>query len=115
MRAPEQRHVLAKLPFGNQRAPEPLDRHVRQRVEMIENNAMAHAELALVIGLERLLARWQRWALRVVYKVEHKTAAFLRVAKRIEARQAGDALFVDSFAPLAVDQVFGVAGQRRGD
>src|SRR5947209_1571052 len=77
-----------------------LDRHVGERVEAVEGDAEALAELAPVIGLERRLRRRQRGPQRVVNEVEHETGVLTAVAERVEALETADGAVVDALAAL---------------
>src|SRR5712692_5114422 len=114
MRAMQQIHVLAELPLGDQHRAEALDRHVGESEQFVEHHAMRFAQVALVVRFELVLRGRQRRALRVVDEIQRETAARGAVAERVEAFQRLDALLVDAFAALPVDQLLGIARQRRG-
>jgi two-component system LytT family response regulator len=115
VRGAQQRHVGGESALGHQRRPETLDRHVRERQQVVEADPEALAEHAPVVGLERLLGRRQRRALGVVDEIQQETAVAGRVAEFVEALQAADAGGIDALAALRVDVVLEIAGQRRGD
>src|SRR5258705_13833194 len=73
MRTLQQIEVTIELTVGDKRCTEPLDGHVGQRIEAIEDNAIALAEHAPVIFLERALWRGERRSLWVIEKVGHAT------------------------------------------
>ena len=62
----QQAHVAVELALRDQGRAEPLDRHVGKREQAVEFDSEFAAELAPVVGFERLLRRRQRRALRVV-------------------------------------------------
>ena len=73
-----------------QRRAEALDRHVGEREELVEHDAVIVAEDALVVGLERRLRRRQRRPLRIVDEIEREPRAVAAVAERVEALQPAD-------------------------
>ncbi len=115
VRAVQKRHVLVELPLGDERRAEALDRHVGERVEAVEGNAVMLAEDAAVVRLQRALRRWQPRSLRVVDEVQHQTAARARVAEPVQARQGREAAREHALAALPVDVVLQVARQRGDD
>src|SRR5437867_1217494 len=102
-------------PLGDDRAAEALDRHVGQRVEPVEYNPKALAELALVVLLQFFLRWRQRRPLWVIDQVQHEPTRFAAVAELVESSQRADAGVEYTFATLAIDILFQVAGQRRDD
>ena len=115
VRALQQVEVAIELAVGNEGRAEALNRHVGERVEPIENNAVTLAEHALVVVLERLLRRRQRRPLGIVDDVEHEPRLGAPVAEPVEGFQAADGRFEHALAALAIDVVFEIAGKGSDD
>src|SRR5262249_56174479 len=60
VRAPQQVEVAIELAVSNEDRAETLNRHVGERIEPVENDAVGLAEHAVIVVLERLLRRRQR-------------------------------------------------------
>ena len=71
----QQMQIAVELALDRQHGAEPLDRHVGEREQMVEHNAVAFAEHAPVVGLERGLRRRQRRTLRIVDEIERQSRA----------------------------------------
>ena len=84
MRVLQQIEVSLEFALGDQDRAEALDRHVGEREEPVEGDAVALAEHALVVGLERFLRRRQRRPLRIVDEVEHEPRLVATIAERVE-------------------------------
>src|SRR5260370_38104954 len=84
MCALQQVEVEIELSVGNEDCAEALNRHVGERVEPVENNAVTLAEHALVVVLERLLLRRQRRPLGIVADVEPEPRLGAAVAEPVE-------------------------------
>src|SRR5260221_12356247 len=106
MCALQQVEVAIELAVGNEDRAEALNRHVGERVEPVENNAVTLAEDALVVVLERLLRRRQRRPLGIVDDVEPEARLGAPVAEPIEGFQTSDGRSEHTLAALAIDVVF---------
>src|SRR6266849_1958410 len=115
MLLPPQVEIAVDFPPGDQDRAKALDRHVGERVEVVERDAVAFAEHAPVVGLERGLRRRQRRSLRIVDEVEHEPAVLAPVAERVESFEAADGGLEHPRPALAVDIVLEVARQGSDD
>src|SRR5262249_52913724 len=115
VRALQQSEVAIELAVGNKDRAETLDRHVGERIELVENNAVALVEHAFVVVFERLLRRRQRRSLGIVDEIEHEPGLRAPIAQPVQDFQAADGRFEHALAALAVDILFEVAGKRSDD
>src|ERR1700737_2754303 len=115
MRVRELVEIFVELALRQRDRPEALDRHVGKRKQVVEHDAEALAELALVVGLQRHLRRRQRWPKRIVNEIEREPRTVTPVTERVETLQTTDRAVIDAFAALLVDIVLQVAGHRRND
>src|SRR5712691_4541644 len=102
MRVLQKVEVAVELALGHEDRAEALDRHVGERVEPVEHDAVALAEHALVVGLERRLRRRQRWSLRIVDEVEHEPRRLVTVAERVEPLEPADGTIEHTLAALTI-------------
>src|SRR3982751_6525623 len=72
MRALQEAEIAVELALDRQHGAETLDRHVGEREQTIEDNAVRLSENTLIVGFERLLRRRQGGPLRIVDKVENE-------------------------------------------
>ena len=77
-------HIVSELSGRLEQAAEALDRHVRDRQQPTEDDAVTLPESGTVIGLQGALRGRQGRALRVVHQVQLETAALDAVAQPIE-------------------------------
>ena len=89
------------------------DRHVGDRQEAVEDDAVSQLQLALVVALERGLVAGEEGPHRVVDEVEHEPLA-LPVAGLVQQAQGLQALREDPVAPLRVGTGRAERGERRG-
>jgi len=107
----QQLQVAVDLTPADEHRAEPLDRHVGEHEQAVEDDAVGLAKDALVFGLERRLRRRQRWALRIVDEVEDESLV-AAVAERIKPLQPADRSVEHALAALALDIVGEIAGHR---
>src|SRR5215218_6503515 len=69
MRALQQAEIAIELALDREHGAETVDRHVGEREQTIEDNAVTLAKLAPVLGFERVLRWRQRWALRIIDEI----------------------------------------------
>src|SRR3954447_23865141 len=72
MRALQQAEIAVELALHRQHGAKTFDRHIGEREQMIEDNAVSLSENTLIVGFEYLLRRRQRRPLRIVDKVENQ-------------------------------------------
>ncbi len=111
----QQREVAVERALRDEDRAEALDRHVGERIEVVEHDAVLLAEHALVVGLERVLRRGQGRALRIVDEVEHEPGALAPIAERVEPLQAAHGSIEHAFAALTVDVLLQIARHGRDD
>lgn len=102
----EQRHVVAELVLGNQHAAKTLDRHVRDREQTVELDAVLVEKMLAIIRLQLHLGRRQRGAARVVDQIELQAAVLLAIPQPVELAQGLDAALEDMLAALVIDVWF---------
>src|SRR5262245_1881448 len=105
VRLAQEPEVVVELALGDEHRAEPLDRHVGERVQAVEHDAVALAEHALVVGLEGELVGWQRRSLRIVDEVELEPGLLASIAERVEALEAADRAVEHALAALPVHVV----------
>src|SRR4051812_5516178 len=111
----QQIDVAIELALGDKDRAEALNRHVCKRIEPVERDAVTLAEHALVIGLQRLLRRRQRWPLWIIDKIEYKPGFGVAITQFVEASKSAQRTFEHSLATLAIHVVFEIARHGCGD
>src|SRR4051794_6450917 len=72
MRALQEVEIAVELALDRQHGAKTFDRHIGEREQMIEDNAVSLSEHTLIVGFEYLLRRRQRRPLRIVDEVENQ-------------------------------------------
>ena len=115
VRCAQRRHVGVELSLGDQHAAEALNRHVGEREQAIEHDAVTLAQMLFIRGFERGLGWRQARALRVVDQVEDQAASRLAIAQRIQPPEPLEAGLENAFAALLFNVLFQVARQGGDD
>src|SRR5262249_52236483 len=102
MRVQQKVEGAVELALREQGRSEALDRHVGEREQVVEHDAVALAEDALVVGLERGLRGRQRRSLRVVDEIERQPGLPAPIAERVETPEAADRGVEHALAALTV-------------
>ena len=90
---------------------EAMDRHVGDRVEVVEQKPVELEELTLEIGLQRRLRRRKEGAGGIVDQVELQPAPRSAVADRVESLDPLDRFVEHPPTPLTVGEVLGIVGE----
>ena len=107
----QQLHVAVELTFRDEHRAEALDRHVGQREQLVEDDAVVLQQMRLIGRLQGLLRWRQRRPLRVENKIQQEIVSRRAVTERVQALQALDAGGERALAALLVDVLFEIAGQ----
>src|SRR5207249_7494369 len=81
---------------------EAADRHVGDRVEVVEDHAVVTRELPPKLGFDRLLLRREECADRVVDQVQDQAAPLHSIPQSVQELQGADRLFKNSVPALGV-------------
>jgi len=113
-RIDQPRHVLVVVPTLDEKLQEPADRHVGNRVESVEFDAVTGAEFLLELGFNGLLLRRQECSHRIVNKIQDKAAVRLSVAESIQETECVYRFLKDAVPALGISLARAV-GRKRGD
>ena len=108
-------HIGFMLIGADEEFQEAADRHVGERVETVENDAVAFEEFAAKVGFDRFLTRGQERADGVGDEVERQGRTFDAVAEGVQALEGFDRGVEDAEAALGVGRAGEIIGQRGDD
>jgi len=107
-------HILLVIAALHEKLKKPADRHVGDRIEVVERNAVPGQEFFPELRFDGLLLGWEKGACRIVDEIEREPTARLSVAEPIEQPQRLDRLFKNALASLRIG-LTGAGGGERGD
>lgn len=109
--------IRVELPGGTQGAAKTLNRHVRERVKIVEDDAITLAQFPFVVVLQLLLRGRQKRASRVVNQIQYQIRALSlsSIPQIVELAQGADARVEDPLAPLSIDILLEITGKGGDD
>lgn len=107
--------IRVELPGGTQGAAKTLNRHVRERVKIVEDDAITLAQFPFVVVLQLLLRGRQKRTGRVVNQIQYQIRAFSSIPQIVELAQGANARVEDPLAPLPIDILFEITGKGGDD
>ncbi len=108
-------HILFVVAALHQKFKKPADRHIGDRIEMVELDTMASPEFFSKLRLDRLLLGREKRAYRIAHEIQRQPAARLSVAELVEESERLDRFLKYAIAALRIGLVGSVIGQRCDD
>src|SRR5215471_16469385 len=108
----QQAEVSIEFACFNERRAKPLNRHIGENKQLVEDDAILLAEHPPIIDFERSLRGRKRWSLRIVYEVEHELGV-APITDRVETLKTADRAIENTLSALPVNIGFQVARHRR--
>ena len=108
-------HILLVVAALQEKLKKSADRHVGDRIEMIELDVMASPEFFSKLRFDGLLLRREKGSYRIADQVQGEAAIGTAIPECIQELQGLDGFLKDSCAPLRIGLASAVIGQRRDD
>ena len=108
-------HILFVVAALQEKFEIPADRHVGDRIEMVEFDAMASPEFLSKLHFNRFLLGREKGSHGITHEIQRQPAARLAVAELIEKAKRLDRLLKHALASLRIGLAGAVIGQRCDD
>ena len=108
-------HILLIVAALQEKLKKPTDRHVGDRIEVIELDAMASAEFFAKLRFDGFLLGGEKGSDWIADQVQDEAAIGTAIPESIQALQGLDGFFKDAFTPLRIGLADAVIGQRCDD
>lgn len=108
-------HILFVVAALHEELEKPADRHVGDRIEMVELDTMAGSKFFPKLCLDGLLAGREKGSYWIGDQVQSETAIGAAISQYIQESQGFDGFLKDAFSPLRIGLAGAEIGQRRDD
>ncbi len=108
-------HILIVVAALQEKLKKSADRHVGDRVEAIELDAMARSEFFSKLRFDGLLLGREKGSDRITDEIQRQSTAGPSIAELVEEAKRLDRFLENALAPLRIGLAGAVIGQRRDD